>query len=162
MKTEHGRANAEFSEELGELEVGEIKNTAAGIGAITDTLKNTFGKMGVVRGTRALLKLNQKGGIDCQSCAWADPEEHRTFAEFCENGAKALADEGTTERAAPEFFARYSVAELSAQTDQWLNAQGRLTHPMILREGATHYEPLSWEDAFQMLADELNSLAAPD
>ena len=162
MKTEHGRANAEFSEETGDLEVGEIKNTAAGIGAITDTLKNTYGKMGFVRGMRALLKLNQKGGIDCQSCAWADPEEHRTFAEFCENGAKAMADEGTTERAAPELFARYGVAELSEKSDRWLNAQGRLTHPMILRESATHYEPLSWENAFQMLAAELNSLGAPD
>jgi molybdopterin-dependent oxidoreductase alpha subunit len=162
MRTEHGRANAEFSEELGDLEVGELKNTAAGINAITDTLKNTLGKMGVVRGTRALLKLNQKGGIDCQSCAWADPEEHRTYAEFCENGAKAMADEGTTKRVTPDFFAGYSVAELSEKSDQWLNAQGRLTQPMILREGATHYEPISWENAFQTLADEMNSLAAPD
>ena len=163
MKSEHGNTNSEFSGgDLGKLEVGEIKNTTAGLGAITDTLKNTYGKMGVVRGTRALLKLNQKGGIDCQSCAWADPPEHRTFAEFCENGAKAMADEGTTERLTPEFFAEYSVAELSAQTDRWLNAQGRLTEPMILREGATHYEPVSWEDAFQTLAAELNSLASPD
>jgi molybdopterin-dependent oxidoreductase alpha subunit len=163
MKSEHGNTNSEFSGgDVGNLEVGEVKNTAAGIYAITDTLKNTYGKMGVVRGTRALLKLNQKGGIDCQSCAWADPEEHRTFAEFCENGAKAMADEGTTERADPEFFARHSVAELSAQTDQWLNAQGRLTHPMLLREGATHYEPVSWEEAFEVIAGELNSLASPD
>lgn len=162
MRTEHGRANAEFSDELGDLEVGELKNTAAGINAITDTLKNTLGKMGVVRGARALLKLNQKGGIDCQSCAWADPEEHRTYAEFCENGAKAMADEGITKRVTPDFFAGYSVAELSEKSDQWLNAQGRLTQPMILREGATHYEPISWENAFQTLAAEMNSLAAPD
>lgn len=162
MRTEHGRANAEFSDELGDLEVGELKNTAAGINAITDTLKNTLGKMGVVRGARALLKLNQKGGIDCQSCAWADPEEHRTYAEFCENGAKAMADEGTTKRVTPDFFAGYSVAELSEKSDRWLNAQGRLTQPMILREGATHYELISWENAFQTLAAEMNSLAAPD
>jgi len=162
MKSEHGNTSPEFSGELGDLEVGEIKTSAAGLTAITDTLKNTLGKMGVVRGTRALLKLNQIGGIDCQSCAWADPEEHRTFAEFCENGAKAMADEGTTERTAPEFFAEYSVAELSEKSDRWLNAQGRITHPMFLPEGATHYEPVSWENAFQILADELNSLASPD
>jgi molybdopterin-dependent oxidoreductase alpha subunit len=162
MKSENGSPRAEIPDEIGNLEVGEIKNTAAGIDAITGSLKNTLGKMGVVRGARALLKLNQKGGIDCQSCAWADPEEHRTLAEFCENGAKAMADEGTTERVTPEFFQKYGVAELSAQTDQWLNAQGRLTQPMILREGATHYEPISWEDALQTLAAEMNSLASPD
>ncbi|HEY0429292.1 MAG TPA: FdhF/YdeP family oxidoreductase [Pyrinomonadaceae bacterium] len=158
----HGETHAEIPDNPGELEVGEVKETAAGITSITQTMKYVYGQMGVVSGTRALLKLNQKGGIDCQSCAWADPEEHRTFAEFCENGAKAMADEGTSERAAPELFARYSVAELSEQTDQWLNRQGRLTHPMFLAAGATHYEPISWENAFQILADELNSLASPD
>jgi molybdopterin-dependent oxidoreductase alpha subunit len=150
------------TENLDNLEVGEVKKTAAGLTSITQTMKFVFGKMGLVSGTRALLKLNQKGGIDCQSCAWADPEEHRTFAEFCENGAKALADEGTRERVTREFFRTYSVAELSEKTEQWLNAQGRLTEPMFLAEGATHYEPVSWENAFQILAEELNSLAHAD
>jgi molybdopterin-dependent oxidoreductase alpha subunit len=123
---------------------------------------NAYGKMGVGRGTRTLLKLNQKGGIDCQSCAWADPDDHRTVAEFCESGAKALADEGMTARITGEFFRTYSVAELSQKTDHWLNAQGRLTHPMVLRKGATHYEEISWEDAFALIAEELNALDSPD
>jgi molybdopterin-dependent oxidoreductase alpha subunit len=165
MKSEtenHGQTHAEIPDKQNDLEVRQFKQTAAGLTSITQTMKYVFGQMGVVKGTRALLKLNQKGGIDCQSCAWADPEEHRTFAEFCENGAKALADEGTKERITPEFFARYSVAELSEQTDHWLNQQGRLTEPMFLPDGATHYEPVSWEKAFQILAAELNSLASPD
>jgi len=165
MKSEtenHGKTHAEIPDKQDDLEVRKLKQTAAGLTSITQTMKYVFGKMGVVSGTRALLKLNQKGGIDCQSCAWADPEEHRTFAEFCENGAKALADEGTTERITPEFFAKYSVSELSEQTDHWLNKQGRLTEPMFLPDGATHYEPISWENAFQILAGELNSLASPD
>jgi molybdopterin-dependent oxidoreductase alpha subunit len=158
----HGKTSAETHDEEESLKVGEIKKTAAGITSITQTMKFVFREMGVVRGTRALLKLNQKGGIDCQSCAWADPDDHRTYAEFCENGAKALADEGTTERITDEFFAKYSVAELSEKSDQWLNAQGRLTHPMFLSEDATHYKPISWEETFQILAEELNSLASPD
>ncbi|MBK9216903.1 MAG: FdhF/YdeP family oxidoreductase [Chloracidobacterium sp.] len=129
--------------------------------AVTNALRHVFGKMGVVRGTRGMLKLNQKGGVDCQSCAWPDPDR-RTINEFCENGAKALADEGTTRRIGREFFAEHSVADLSEQTDFWLNQQGRLTEPMVLREGGTHYEPVSWEAAYAIVAEHLNSLASPD
>lgn len=159
--SEHGNPQAEKPENLGDLEVGEVSETAAGLKAITQSLKFAFGEMGVVRGTRTLLKLNQKGGIDCQSCAWADPE-HRTVAEFCENGAKALADEGTQKRVTSEFFAEYTVRELSEKSDQWLNAQGRLTEPMVLRKNSTNYEPISWEEAFSLIANELNSLSSPD
>ena len=147
---------------LGNLKVGEIRDTAAGMRSILDSMKDSFKKSGVVDGTKLLANLNQKGGIDCNSCAWADPDDKRTLAEFCESGAKAIADEATTERVTPEFFAKYSVEELSKQSDQWLNAQGRITHPMILRENAANYEPISWEEAFEILADELNSPSSPD
>ena len=149
------------NEGLGELEVDEIKEIASGFPAITATVRSTFSEMGAVRATRTLLKLNQKDGIDCQSCAWADPDE-RTIAEFCENGAKALADEGTIKKIGAEFFAKYSIAELNAQSDQWLNAQGRITEPLIRRENSAHYEPISWEETFAMLAENLNALASPD
>jgi molybdopterin-dependent oxidoreductase alpha subunit len=145
-----------------DLHVTRPRETAAGLKAITESMKNAFGKMGVVRGTRALLTLNQKGGIDCQSCAWPDPDEKRTIAEFCESGAKALADEGTRKKITAEFFAEHSIADLSKKDDYWLNSQGRLTEPVVLRKGATHYEPISWDDAFKLIAAELNSLASPD
>lgn len=155
--------NADRSpEKLGGLRVTKPLHIAAGIKAIWETMSHVYNKMGTVRGTRSLLKLNQKNGIDCQSCAWADPDEHRTIAEFCESGAKALADEGMRARITPEFFAKYSVAELSERTDHWLGEQGRLTHPVVLRKGSAHYEPISWEDAFALIAGELNALDSPD
>lgn len=135
---------------------------AAGVKAIKETLTNAVGKMGLVHATRGLLNLNQKGGIDCQSCAWPDPDEHRTMAEFCESGAKALADEGTSKRIDADFFRRYSVKELSDKDDFWMGAQGRLTEPVVLRNGGTHYEPISWEDAFKLIATDLNALESPD
>lgn len=162
MKTEHGNINPERPEDLGKLRVSKIHDTAAGFSAVADSMKDAFKKDGVVRGTKLLLNLNQKGGIDCNSCAWADPDGERTLAEFCESGAKAIADEATTKRVTPEFFARYSVAELSEQSDLWLNAQGRITEPMFLAENATHYTPISWDDAFKLLTQELNALASPD
>ena len=162
MKNEHGNIKDKQPEKLGDLTVSEVYDTAAGMKAILDSMKESFAKSGVVEGTKLLLNLNQKGGIDCNSCAWADPDDHRTIAEFCESGAKAIADEATTKRVTPEFFARYTVEELSRQSDQWLNAQGRITHPMILQENAKKYTPISWEEAFEVLAEELNSLASPD
>ena len=162
MKNEQGNITAEPPIELGALEVGEIYDTAAGASAIYETVRDSFSNAGVVNSAELLFNLNQKGGIDCNSCAWADPDDHRTVAEYCESGAKAIADEATSERVTPEFFAAHSVAELSKMPDQWLNAQGRITNPMFLGEGATHYEAVSWEEAFQIMARELNSLASPD
>ena len=103
---------------------------AGGVPAVVSTLKHAWGEMGAVRGTRLLLKVNQQDGFDCPGCAWPDPG-HRSVAEFCENGAKAVAEEGTRERVTPDFFRRWSVAELSDQSDHWLGKQGRLTHPMV-------------------------------
>lgn len=143
------------------LTVTPPPETSAGIHAVTNALKHVYGKMGVIHGTRGLLNLNQKGGIDCQSCAWPDPE-HRTINEFCENGAKALADEGTKKKIGAEFFAEHSVADLAAREDFWLNGQGRLAEPLVLREGGTHYEPITWDEAIALIADKLRALASPD
>lgn len=151
-----------MANESKKLNVKKRADTAAGLKSVTSATGRVFGQMGIVRGTRGMLKINQRDGFDCQSCAWPDPEEKRTVFEFCENGAKALADEGTKKRIGGEFFAQYSVDELAAQTDFWLNAQGRLTEPLILREGSRHYVPVSWDEAFKIIAEKLNSLASPD
>ena len=147
--------------DLTNLHVTDPPDTAAGRIAIESALKQVYGKAGVIRGTRGLLHLNQKGGIDCQSCAWPDPE-HRTLNEYCESGAKALADEAMTATIGSDFFHEHSVGDLLEHDDRWLNAQGRLAEPVVLREGSDHYEPISWEDAFRLIADELNSLDSPD
>jgi molybdopterin-dependent oxidoreductase alpha subunit len=143
-------------------ELGPVQEVAGGIPAVLSSLKHAWGEMGAVRGTHLLLQVNQKHGFDCPGCAWPDPDAERSVAEFCENGAKAVAEEGTTARVTPDFFRQWSVEALSRQSDLWLGKQGRLTHPMVLREGATHYEPLSWEEAFALVAEELNALASPD
>src|SRR6267378_1049592 len=144
------------------VQIEKPSKVAGGIPAILATAKATWNEMGVARGVRTLLKLNQKTGFDCPGCAWPEPDDERSRAEFCENGAKHVADEATTKRATPEFFARWSVADLAEQSDHWLGQQGRLTSPMVLRSGATHYEKISWDEAFALLAGELNSLDHPD
>lgn len=153
------KAKPENSEKL---KISHPLDTAAGMSAVLNSTRHIIKKAGAVRGTKLLLSLNQKGGIDCNSCAWADPDGDRTHAEFCESGAKAIADEATTKRVTPDFFAKYSVADLAEQSDQWLNAQGRITEPVFLDAGATHYAPVSWDRAFHILAEEMQALASPD
>nr|WP_317239176.1 FdhF/YdeP family oxidoreductase [Hymenobacter sp. 5516J-16] len=121
----------------------------------------SWGEGGVNRGTRGLLKMNQKDGFDCSSCAWPDPDDHRSVAEFCENGAKATASDADDKAAGPEFFAKHSLAELSRMTDRDQNNAGRLTHPLVKRPGDNHYSPIKWQDAFQLVADNLNALDSP-
>lgn len=137
-------------------------HSAGGVPAIVATLKTLSAETGLIRGARTMLKVNQPGGIDCPGCAWPEPDQHRSHFEFCENGAKHIADEATTKRVTPEFFQQWSVADLLTQSDQWLGAQGRITHPMLLARDATHYEPISWDAAFELISDELNSLNYPD
>ena len=155
-------SSAQPPEEKNPPDVAPVSKTAGGLPAIAATLKIAKAEMGLIRGVRTLLKLNQPGGIDCPGCAWPEPDRERSHFEFCENGAKHLADEATTKRVTPEFFQRWSVAELSEQSDQWLGAQGRLTQPMLLHRDGSHYEPVTWDAAFELLAAELNSLNYPD
>ena len=136
--------------------------SAAGMPAIISTLKHGVTKMGV-RGTISnLTKVNKFSGFDCPGCAWPDPDYRRTIAEFCENGAKAIADEATSRRADPDFWSQNTVVELSKRSDQWLNSQGRLTHPLILKEGSEYYEEIEWGEAFDFIANELANLDSPD
>jgi|tagenome__1003787_1003787.scaffolds.fasta_scaffold20983631_2 molybdopterin-dependent oxidoreductase alpha subunit len=149
-------------EDLSKIEISEPATSAAGLGGVVASFRHAYAEMGVRRSLRTLTSLNQKDGYDCQSCAWPDPDGERHVAEFCENGAKATAWEATTRRATPELFARQSVAELSELSDHALGELGRLTTPMILRRGASHYEAIAWDDAFALVAAELNALASPN
>lgn len=134
---------------------------AGGFAAVTATARHGLGEMGLVRTVQTLLRVNQKDGFDCPGCAWPDPEE-RAMVEFCENGAKAVAEEATRATIGPEFFARWTIDELAGQSDHWLGKQGRLTHPMVRRAGAARYEPISWDEAYGLLAQELAALSSPD
>ncbi|MFD7073706.1 FdhF/YdeP family oxidoreductase [Nocardioides sp. NPDC059952] len=156
-------ANGAYSveEPVEALGVTEPKTWAAGVPAVRKALEYSLTQTSVRRTALTLLNLNQAGGIDCPGCAWPEPG-HRHKNEYCENGAKHIADEATSRRVTREFFAQHSVAELDGKSDYWLNQQGRLTEPMVKRPGATHYEPISWEDAFATIGEELNGLDSPD
>ncbi|MBT2876946.1 MULTISPECIES: FdhF/YdeP family oxidoreductase [Streptomyces] len=146
-----------------DLSVTPPKTWATGVPAVTHALEYALGQTSVRRTALTLLNINQAKGFDCPGCAWPEPapgKRHRN--EYCENGGKHIADEATSRRVTAGFFREHSIAELDAKSDYWLNQQGRLTEPMVKRAGATHYEPVGWDEAFGILADELRSLASPD
>ncbi|WP_221584342.1 FdhF/YdeP family oxidoreductase [Microbacterium sp. G2-8] len=144
-----------------QVTVGAPKTRAVGVPAVLHALKMSVDQMGVARSVQTLTRINQKDGFDCPGCAWPE-EDRRHLAEFCENGAKAVAEEATVRRVDPSFFAEHSLDDLRAHDDWWLGQQGRLTHPMILDEGATHYRPISWDDALDAISDALRALDDPD
>jgi len=145
-----------------ELALSEPKTYAAGVPAIRASMANAVEQMGVRRSALTLLRVNQKSGFDCPGCAWPESKDSRHIVEFCENGAKAVAEEATVRRVDRSFFADHSVADLEGRTGFWLGQQGRLTEPMVKQAGADHYEPISWDDAFALIAGELRALASPD
>ena len=146
-----------------EIRLTEVPKTAVGVKAIASALSHIKNEVGVVKGIQLLSKINQKDGFDCPGCAWPDPDDKRAFlAEYCENGAKAVAEEATKNKVSPIFFATNSILELSELSDYEIGKSGRITHPMYLPKGGTHYKEISWKNAFKIIGSELNSLDSAD
>jgi molybdopterin-dependent oxidoreductase alpha subunit len=155
-------AGAQPPADITGTQTGNPYRVAAGLPALYQSGRFTLQKMGVLRGLSTWTKVNQKRGFDCQSCAWPNPDNDRHVLEFCENGVKAIADEATTKRISSEFFSQHSITDLQRRSDYWLGSRGRLTEPMVKRPTSDHYEPISWDQAFQLIAAELNSLTSPN
>ncbi|MDR6762061.1 molybdopterin-dependent oxidoreductase alpha subunit [Flavobacterium sp. 2755] len=155
--------NAENPYKLLDLKLTKTGKWAAGVPAVISAFSDLIEEKTLVRGTKALFKMNQKGGFDCPSCAWPDPDDERSpLGEYCENGVKALAEEATTKKITADFFKQNSVYDLAQLDDYQIGKMGRLTEPMYLPKNGMHYEPISWDNAFTKIAEHLNALESPD
>jgi molybdopterin-dependent oxidoreductase alpha subunit len=139
------------------IRVKPLKQAAVGLPAISSSIHHIAEEMGLLKGWKVLSKLNQKDGTDCPGCAWPDPDHRSKLGEYCENGAKAIAEEATDKKCTPDFFSKYSIDELAEWSDYEIGKSGRITHPMILRKGSMYYEPITWNDAFQHIGQHLNA-----
>ncbi|MGP5286597.1 FdhF/YdeP family oxidoreductase [Glutamicibacter arilaitensis] len=145
-----------------DLKVSEPAHAAAGLKAVMVSMERGFSQAGPSRTLRSMLRVNQHNGFDCPGCAWPESiTERRKPAEFCENGAKAIAEEASARTVTPEWFAQHSIADLQDKTEYWLGSQGRITSPMIIREGENHYTPISWAQAFSTIGEHVNA-TTPD
>ncbi len=148
---------------LSGLKLTTPEKWAAGAPAVMHSIQQLVRDASSLRGGRALFSMNQFGGFDCPSCAWPDPDRDRSpVAEYSESGAKALAEEATSKKIGPDFFRENSVYDLSKMTDYEISQLGRISEPMYLPKDGTHYQPISWDGAFEKIAGKLNSLESPD
>ncbi|QDW25633.1 FdhF/YdeP family oxidoreductase [Pedobacter sp. KBS0701] len=162
MENNEKKPSAENPYQLLDLKLSTVAQSAAGMHAVMAAMGNLIEEKTFFRGNLALLNMNQFKGFDCPSCAWPDPDDERSpVGEYCENGAKALAEEATTKRVTADFFKQHSVYELAKLDDYQIGKFGRLTEPMYMPKGGTHYEPISWENAFKKIAAHLNALQSP-
>ncbi|KTR86817.1 FdhF/YdeP family oxidoreductase [Leucobacter chromiiresistens] len=144
-----------------DIEVTEPKDYAAGMGGVFHSMEPAVKTLGLARTAKLMTKINHKDGFDCMSCAWPDPE-HRKIAEFCENGGKAVTWEATPVTVPRSFWKEHSLTSLEDKTEYWLGMQGRITEPVYKPAGSDHYEPVSWDRAFDIAAGHLNALDHPD
>jgi len=141
--------------------VGKPAQWAAGLPGVVHSLRHAEREMGAWRSQSTLRAINQQNGFDCPSCAWPDPPERKT-AEFCENGAKAVAWEADLLLVGSEFWAEHPVSDLAQRSEYWLGQQGRLVEPVYKPADAEHYQPISWHQAFAVIAAHLRALDSPD
>lgn len=140
-----------------------FKHRSVGLVSVVSSVKHMLRYMSAGNALKASLALNQKGGFDCPGCAWPDPDDERSsIGEYCENGIKAIAEEAQRKLVTADFFARHSVAEMGTWTDFELGKKGRLSIPVVLQPGASHYTPVSWDDAFAMIAETMQQMSHPD
>ncbi len=136
--------------------IGNRVTAAAGVGGVYHAMEKAIPNRALV----PLLKMNQHGGIDCPGCAWPEPAQGDiNFVEFCENGAKAIAQETTPKRVSREFFANTTVQQMREMTDYELDQLGRLTEPMLYdrSRGDEKYHPVSWDEAYDLIAEQLKA-----
>ncbi|NME67849.1 FdhF/YdeP family oxidoreductase [Flammeovirga aprica] len=166
METKNNKLQT-IEEAIGPVDFTGLKLTApsqyaAGVPAVKIALEHAMKEMGLAKSIATLSKLNQKEGIDCPGCAWPDPDKRSNLGEFCENGVKAIAEEATNKRVTPAFFEQYSVKEMSEWSDFKIGKSGRITHPMVLRKGTSHYVPIEWDEAFELIGHHLHLLDDPN
>ncbi len=139
------------------------KKYAGGLPALSSSFHHLRKEMNLGSCSKTLFKLNQFNGIDCPGCAWPDPDDDRSgLGEYCENGVKAISEEATSKRIGADFFKKHSIKELSNWSDYELGKSGRLTEPLILKAGASHYESISWKEAIKKISTKLKSLENPN
>jgi molybdopterin-dependent oxidoreductase alpha subunit len=143
------------------LTIKKPKRKAVGLPAIASSVVQIGRFMNFREGVKTMFRINQKGGFDCPGCAWPDPDDERSaLGEYCENGIKAIAEEASAKRLTADFFKTHSITDLAKWSDYDLGKSGRLTEPLILR--GYHYEPIAWQEVFDLIANQLLRLDSPN
>jgi molybdopterin-dependent oxidoreductase alpha subunit len=92
----------------------------------------------------------------CLSCAWGTGGQKGGFRneldeplQRCMKSVEAISAE-LQPPVEKHFFARHSITELQQLSSLEADRLGRLSYPVRLREGKSHYERISWEEIYQI------------
>jgi molybdopterin-dependent oxidoreductase alpha subunit len=90
----------------------------------------------------------------CLSCAWGTGGQKGGFVnedgEVLQRCAKSVEAIASELQPAAKFHDQYTIAELQKLSSEEANNLGRLSCPLILREGSNHYEKISWNEVYQL------------
>ncbi|WP_459588229.1 FdhF/YdeP family oxidoreductase [Corynebacterium camporealensis] len=153
--TDVSRTNPKANE-FDNPKIGNRAKSAAGLGGVVHAMQHAVPN----RAMLPLVNLNKDSGVDCPGCAWPEPPVgEQGIVEFCENGAKAIAQETTPKRVSREFFANTTVEQMREMTDYELDQLGRLQEPMLYdrSKGDGKYHPISWDEAFRIISEEIKA-----
>ncbi|OCQ94334.1 oxidoreductase [Oscillatoriales cyanobacterium USR001] len=92
----------------------------------------------------------------CLSCSWGAGGQKGGFTneggenlQRCMKSVEAIASE-IQPPIPTNIFAQHNINELQELTSMAADRLGRLSFPMILRAGKTHYEPIAWSEIYQI------------
>jgi molybdopterin-dependent oxidoreductase alpha subunit len=92
----------------------------------------------------------------CLSCSWGTGGQKGSFTneegeklQRCMKSVEAISAE-LQPPVSKDFFEKYSLSELQHLTSYEADRLGRLSYPVILREGKSHYERISWGEIYEI------------
>ncbi|MGB3612782.1 MAG: molybdopterin-dependent oxidoreductase, partial [Elainellaceae cyanobacterium] len=101
----------------------------------------------------------------CLSCAWGTGGQKGGFKNELDEGLQRCAKSMEAIKAElmpgvePQFFEQQSIEQLQQLTSREADRLGRLTVPLILRRGQSHYERISWNEVYDLVAAEFRKPA---
>lgn len=150
-------------DEADKIKITKPKNKAGGIPSVVTATRHLLREMSPIKAGMVMFKLNQFNGPDCPGCAWPDPDPERSsLGEYCENGAKAIAEEATEKIVSSDFFKKHKISELREKEEFYLGKLGRIAQPVYKKPGSDYYEEISWDTAFTIIGNKLSSLNSPN
>src|SRR5210317_878802 len=100
----------------------------------------------------------------CKACAFGTGcqrgglhNEYSNRVEICNKNIQAQLSD-IREPIPPQIFTHNSVAELQALTGKQLEDLGRLGQPLHKAAGDSHYKPISYEKAIQLIAARMRAV----
>lgn len=113
-------------------------------------------KVGPLRFWRAMHAKNA-----CKTCAFGMGgqlggmrNEAGSFPEVCKKSMQAMAAD-MRGRIEPRLFETYSIEQFQGFSPREMEAFGRLVDPVVARPGDSHFRPISWDDALDLVAARL-------